>query len=133
MYKITIVKSRSVIQYENTVWERVVLKHSKQWSSAKPYLKPQDVSRLLGRPIRAVYYLLTIGKLPGCKLGGTWIIPRERLLIHLRETVSAVRKLAEIERKEAQNVDRKMRERQLTVIVDDASSRKSKKKRRSTG
>lgn len=46
----------------------------------KAYLKPREVARLLDRPVRAIYYLLAIGKLPGCKIGGLWVVPTMRLV-----------------------------------------------------
>jgi len=60
----------------------------------KAYLKPREVARVIDRPVRTVYYLLTIGKLPGCKMGGLWVVPTERLVKFLRQLETAALKAA---------------------------------------
>jgi excisionase family DNA binding protein len=47
--------------------------------SNKPFLHVDEVGDLLGLSERTVWRLLKAGKLPGTKLGGTWLISRRQL------------------------------------------------------
>lgn len=77
----------------------------------KPYLNPRETAKMLNKPTRWVYYWLTLGRLPGCKLGGVWIVSNKRLneMVSkgLQQRVNDIRYVAQI--------DRRMREKHLVV------------------
>ena len=54
----------------------------------KPFIHVGEAARLLNVSERTVWRLLAAKKLPGTKLGGTWIISRARLIQHVEDEIS---------------------------------------------
>jgi len=50
----------------------------------RPFLRVQAIALMLGKSNRAVYHMLKDGTLQGCRLGRTWVIPKEHLLTFLK-------------------------------------------------
>jgi excisionase family DNA binding protein len=53
------------------------------------FLRPEEVARMFGVHERTIWRWLQAKKLPGCKIGRTWIISRAHLDSYIEGRISA--------------------------------------------
>ncbi len=64
-------------------------KKSTRDPTAEKYLRPQEVADLIGVHKRSVWRWLKAKKLPGCKIGRSWIISRVQLDKFINDRIDA--------------------------------------------
>ncbi len=57
--------------------------------SDKPFMSVAEVAKMLGMCKHTVWKLLAAKKLPGTKLGGTWVISRKRLVEFIESSIDS--------------------------------------------
>ncbi|MEY9782296.1 DNA-binding protein [Sinorhizobium fredii] len=48
----------------------------------------EEISKVIGRPARVTFHLLTTGAIPAKKVGGRWVAERGKLLRFFMETAA---------------------------------------------
>lgn len=48
----------------------------------------EDIAKVIGRPARVTFHLLTTGAIPAKKVGGRWVIERNKLIEFFKESAA---------------------------------------------
>ena len=48
----------------------------------------EDIAQVIGRSARVTFHLLTTGAIPAKKVGGRWVIERNKLIEFFKETAA---------------------------------------------